>query len=263
MITRIPPTEFAQIVQTNSSPAIIAALLNEAEEKYSSTPRHFNAKRVYPYWKICQVCLKPFPCMTREQAARNRTCSDECTAKQISQSKTGQKSPRSTKVEVTCEVCGKTKLKPLAWARRVKNQVCSRHCNGILRGEEWKKHAHKGRAAWTDESRASYQEKMSGPNNPAWKGGVTYFKTHGNYTGVKYVRCPAEFRSMARKDGYVMEHRLIVAQAIGRPLLRTEVVHHVDHNPANNALTNLELFESNAHHKLYEHHGTPLPLWRL
>jgi hypothetical protein len=40
--------------------------------------------------------------------------------------------------------------------------------------------------------------------NPAWKGGVTYFKTHGNYIGVKYVRCPEEYLVMARKDGYVM-----------------------------------------------------------
>lgn len=67
---------------------------------------------------------------------------------------------------------------------------------------------------------------------------------------------------MARKDGYVMEHRLLVAQAIGRPLLHREVVHHEDHNPQNNALTNLALFETNRAHKLYEHHGLPEPLWR-
>jgi len=67
---------------------------------------------------------------------------------------------------------------------------------------------------------------------------------------------------MARKDGYVMEHRLFVAQAIGRPLLRTECVHHEDHDPTNNALDNLALFVSNRDHKLYEHHGSPAPIWQ-
>lgn len=54
---------------------------------------------------------------------------------------------------------------------------------------------------------------------------------------------------MARKDGYVMEHRLVMAQWIGRPLRRTEVVNHIDHNPANNARENLELYPTNGDHK--------------
>jgi hypothetical protein len=126
-----------------------------------------------------------------------------------------------------------------------------------------KKVAARGRAAWTEESYRSYTENMSGPNNPAWKGGVTIFKTHGNYAGVRYVRCPQEYKVMARKDGYVMEHRLMVAQAIGRPLLRREVVHHKNHKPSDNRIENLQLFASNRDHKLYEHHGTPLPIWSL
>jgi hypothetical protein len=120
-----------------------------------------------------------------------------------------------------------------------------------------------GRAGWTEESRASYQEKMTGEGNPAWKGGVTYFRKHGNYATIKYVRCPEEFLPMARRDGYVMEHRLIVARAMGRCLLTTEVVHHANHDPQDNRLANLLLFVSNQAHKLYEARGTPPPLWRL
>jgi hypothetical protein len=67
---------------------------------------------------------------------------------------------------------------------------------------------------------------------------------------------------MARKDGYVMEHRLIVAQLIGRPLKRTEVVHHDTHDPQDNSHETLMLFRNNREHKLYEHHGTPAPIWR-
>lgn len=94
---------------------------------------------------------------------------------------------------------------------------------------------------------------MTGPKNPAWKGGVTYNNKHGNYGSTKYIRCPAPFLPMARKDGYVMEHRLIVAQWAGRMLLRTEVVHHKDHNPTNNSRSNLELWPSNQSHKAAEH----------
>ena len=67
---------------------------------------------------------------------------------------------------------------------------------------------------------------------------------------------------MARKDGYVMEHRLIVAQALGRVLTRAETVHHMNHNPTDNRLENLALFASNQDHKMFEHHGTPLPIWQ-
>ena len=108
----------------------------------------------------------------------------------------------------------------------------------------------------------SYLKKMTGANNPAWKGGVTLKRAKGNYSGVRYVRCPKEFLPMARKDGYVMEHRLAVAQALGRMLLRTEVVHHINHKPGDNRIENLELFHSNQAHKQYEGRGTPLPMWR-
>jgi len=124
-----------------------------------------------------------------------------------------------------------------------------------------RKLAASGRSHWTDESRASYKAKMTGALNPAWKGGVTYFDKHGNYKPIKYVRCPAEFLPMARMDGYVMEHRLIVAQAIGRALRRVEAVHHYNHDPQDNRPENLALFQTNRDHKLFEAHGSPLPIW--
>jgi hypothetical protein len=62
---------------------------------------------------------------------------------------------------------------------------------------------------------------------------------------------------MARSDGYVMEHRVVMARLVGRPLIRAEAVHHVDHNPLNNDPTNLELYPTNRAHKLAEH-GRPV-----
>lgn len=263
MTTAIPPTVFSRIVQTNSSPETTVALLNKEEALHSEFPRHLNARRVYPFWKVCKVCLKPFQCHNRTQAIRNKVCSRTCLLQRMTQPRI--KKPlesRSGMVKITCAVCGRDAWKARSWIKNVRKPTCSRQCNGKLRGEEWGKHAYKAAAAITEAGKESRRVKMSGANNPAWKGGVTYINKHGQYGSVKYVRCPTEFLPMARKDGYVMEHRLLVAQAIGRCLTRKESVHHEDHNPTNNTLSNLTLFASNRDHKLYEHHGSPEPIWR-
>ena len=90
---------------------------------------------------------------------------------------------------------------------------------------------------------------MSGANNPAWKGGVTYKRPKGNYIGPRYVRCPEQWRAMARSDGYIMEHRLVMAQWVGRVLERSEVVNHLNHDPRDNRRENLELWPGNGAHK--------------
>jgi hypothetical protein len=160
-------------------------------------------------------------------------------------------------IEILCAECRRPFKTFPRTLRRAKNPTCSQRCNGMARGREWAKHAHKGRAAWGPEAAASHKLKMSGPRNPAWKGGVTLMDKHGTYGKIKYVRCPPELLPMARKDGYVMEHRLVMARMVGRPLTRTEVVHHRDHNPRNNAPENLELWPDNRLHKLAEH-GRPV-----
>ena len=157
---------------------------------------------------------------------------------------------------LNCTVCGTPKWYPEAWIRKgISQPTCSKKCNGVHRGQDWAKQGHKGAAAVTPAGRASAILKMTGPANPAWKGGVTYFRKHGNYAQhgqIKYVRCPPAFRPMARKHGYIMEHRLIVAQVLGRCLLRL----------TDNRLENLALFASNRDHKLFEAHGAPLPIWQ-
>jgi hypothetical protein len=88
-----------------------------------------------------------------------------------------------------------------------------------------------------------------GSDNPAWKGGVTYKRPKGNYIGPKYVRCPPDLLAMARADGYVMEHRLVMARWVGRVLTRSECVNHINRNPRDNRRENLELYPSNGDHK--------------
>jgi hypothetical protein len=228
-------------------------LLNAAERLHSGKRKkpHGNSRRAYPFWKTCQVCSIAFPCLTKEQATRNKTCSWDCARQLI-----GKHKRPPPEHNTTCAGCGKSFHRALSHLARTAASYCSRQCNGQARGKDWAKHAHKGRAAWSEAAEKSYRSKMSGPNNPAWKGGI---RRRGGYV---YVRCPQRFKAMARPDGYIAEHRLIVARALGRTLTSREVVHHINHDPADNRLCNLSLFRTNADHKLFEAHGSPEPLWQ-
>lgn len=76
---------------------------------------------------------------------------------------------------------------------------------------------------------------------PMWNGGeklmkgYTYRRTPGHPNGTKH-------------GNYVAVHRLVMEQKLGRYLLPTEVVDHIDGDIQNNHPDNLRLFSSNAEH---------------
>ena len=55
------------------------------------------------------------------------------------------------------------------------------------------------------------------------------------------------------KQGYVLEHRLIMEEHIGRYLTKLEVVHHKDGDTENNEIENLELCVSAGQHTRNNH----------
>lgn len=81
--------------------------------------------------------------------------------------------------------------------------------------------------------------------NPFWKGGRTVASS-----GYVLVKLPPDHRffCMADSRGYVYEHRLVIAEKLGRPLRSDEQVHHRDGNKQNNSPENLEHTESHQHH---------------
>lgn len=92
----------------------------------------------------------------------------------------------------------------------------------------------------------------SGEGHPDWKGG------RRKVGGYWYVYCPDHPNTT--KQRYVAEHRLVMESVLGRFLLPTEVVHHMNGDPTDNRPENLEVFETNSEHLRHELAGR-VPNW--
>jgi hypothetical protein len=87
-----------------------------------------------------------------------------------------------------------------------------------------------------------------------WRGGR---KHDGAGYPMIYVEKGSPFFKMAslvnkkKIAGYVYEHRLVMANDVGRCLERGEVVHHINGQISDNRIENLELLPNNAAHMPY------------
>src|SRR5205823_2530052 len=67
-------------------------------------------------------------------------------------------------------------------------------------------------------------------HGPNWKGGRRFAQG--------YVMLKNRKHSNAQKNGYVFEHRAVMAEFVGRPIAQDEIVHHVNGNRADNRIAN-------------------------
>jgi hypothetical protein len=97
----------------------------------------------------------------------------------------------------------------------------------------------------TPEWNAKIGEAQKGEKGPAYKRGYMI------RNGYKLILMPDH--PDARK-GYVLEHRLIMEKHLGRRLLRSEHVHHLNENRSDNRIENLKLITASEHcstHKMW------------
>ena len=77
-----------------------------------------------------------------------------------------------------------------------------------------------------------------GETHHSWRGGRII-----DQSGYVRVKVPDADRHLAdgTRTGYMMEHRLVMARLLGRRLLKSETVHHIDNDRQNNEPGNLQL----------------------
>lgn len=94
------------------------------------------------------------------------------------------------------------------------------------------------------ETRARMSAAQMGERGSQWRGGRSIREGRVMlYVGREHP--------MADVYGYAYEHRLVFANASGRMLTRSDVVHHVDCDPTNNALDNLVVLTGSEHNRVH------------
>jgi len=81
---------------------------------------------------------------------------------------------------------------------------------------------------------------LKGKTNPHWNGGRSK-----DMAG--YVRVYVPDHPRRDNNNYVLEHRLVMEQHVGRVLVRSEVVHHINGIKDDNRLENLVLMTHSQH----------------
>ena len=135
-----------------------------------------------------------------------------------------------------CQICGKKR-----WVHMLRGEPGSKLCPQCHGKSLQGTHPSESTRLKIRQARS----KQYGECCPGWKGGRSI--DDDGYIRIWLSRDDF-FYPMARKDGHVQEHRLIMAKHLGRCLQRWEIVHHKNGIKDDNRIENLELAGSLAEH---------------
>lgn len=126
------------------------------------------------------------------------------------------------------------------------------------------------RKGWTEAQRAKILASKIGKPSPRKgqklsketkrkisEGRRGHFKRQSKYGGHTkkrddgYIKVYCPSNPGATKDGYMMEHILVMEEHIGRALKEDEVVHHINHIRDDNRIENLQLMTFKEHAALH------------
>ncbi len=99
---------------------------------------------------------------------------------------------------------------------------------------------------------AAIERKWIGERNPRWRGGIRQGKDGYRYLSVSldhpFIGMAGRRRVHSQHRYHIAEHRLVMAEHLGRPLLSWELVHHLNGIRDDNRIENLELLELKKEH---------------
>lgn len=105
------------------------------------------------------------------------------------------------------------------------------------------------------------QKEAARKNGLAHKGKILSEETKRKISEAKKIHCAGHKKQRkdgyicvyypdhinSTKDGYIMEHHLVMEKHIGRPIQKDEVVHHINSIRNDNRLENLQLMTQKEH----------------
>lgn len=93
---------------------------------------------------------------------------------------------------------------------------------------------------------AVMSRKRMGAENPSWKPEGRSDQIHKGRLLLYRPEHPS-----SAKSGYILAYRLIMEQHLGRLLLTTEHVHHLNGDPSDNRIENLQLVSASVHRRIH------------